>query len=149
MDFGQRAAVFLATGCCVGRIPWAPGTFGTLLGLPLSFFLSRISLFPAILGLVVFVLLAVWAAGKAESAFETQDPGSIVIDEVAGLLVTLVALPFTPRVVILGFVLFRVFDIVKPPPLRWMEKRLRGGWAVVADDIGAGVYSHILLRLVF
>lgn len=95
----------------------------------------------------VFVLPAVWIAGRAEAALGRKDAPTIVIDEVAGMLVTLAGVPFSPGAVVAGFVLFRAFDVLKPWPARLIERRLPGGWGVVLDDVAAGVYGNLTLQL--
>ena len=147
MNFWEKSVVFLATGATVGLIPVAPGTFGTLLGIPVGFLLSGISLPIAIALLCVFIALAVWIAGSAERIYAQKDPGRIVIDEIAGMAVALVGLPFNTGMVVAAFVLFRVLDILKPPPIRWVESRLTGGAGVVMDDIVAGVMANLILRV--
>ncbi|MDY6950783.1 MAG: phosphatidylglycerophosphatase A [Thermodesulfobacteriota bacterium] len=144
----ERSVVFLATGAYVGRIPVASGTFGTLVALPLCFLLSLLSPVQGVLFIVLFVGCAVWIAGEAEKIFEQKDSRLIVIDEVAGFLVTLFLIPWSTETVIGGFLLFRVMDIAKPFPIRKLETGLPGGWGVVGDDVLAGVYANVLLRVV-
>lgn len=146
MRFWDNVAVFVATGGYVGKAPVAPGTFGTLIGLPLCYLLSffRTS---AAMGLTIAVIAgAVWAAHRAEAALGRHDPGCIVIDEIAGMAVTLLGLPFTPISAVTGFALFRVFDIAKPPPVRTLDRRVPGGLGVVADDVAAGILANLVLR---
>ena len=147
MILKQRAALFLATGGYVGMIPIAPGTFGSMVGLPILFGFSKISLPMAILLTLIIILGAVWAAHHAERQLGTSDPGCIVIDEIAGMCVTLIGIPLTWTTGIAGFFLFRLFDIIKPPPVRQLERRLKGGWGVVMDDVAAGVMAHMVLRI--
>ena len=147
MKLREDAVMFLATGFYIGNIPFAPGSFGSLIGLPLAFALTGISLVPAVLCTLLFIFFAVYIADAAEKAIEQNDPGCIVIDEAAGMMVTLIGLPFNPITVVIGFVLFRVLDILKPFPIRNLEKRVPGGWGVVADDVAAGVIANILLRV--
>jgi phosphatidylglycerophosphatase A len=96
---------------------------------------------------LVFVAFAAWVAGRAEILLEDRDPRPIVIDEMAGFLISLLWLPLKPLTLCLGFALFRLFDIVKPPPISSVEKRMRGGWGVVIDDVLAGVFTNVVLRL--
>lgn len=96
--------------------------------------------------LPALILVGVWASGRAERSWG-RDPGRVVIDEIAGALVTVATLPPTLPVIWTGFFLFRAFDILKPPPIRWCE-RLPGGWGVMADDIAAGLASNLALRLI-
>ncbi len=147
MNFRDKAAVFLATGFYVGNIPLAPGTFGSLLGLPLCFFLTGIPMPAAILAGLLFIGLAVWIADHAAQVLKRKDPGCIVIDEIAGLVVTLIGVPFQMTTVIIGFVLFRFFDILKPYPIRMIDRRLSGGFGIVADDVVAGIFANITIRI--
>ena len=90
---------------------------------------------------------AVWIAQIAEQQLNRKDPGCIVIDEIVGQSIALFHLPLTWRHLPAGFLLFRLFDIAKPPPARYLESRLSGGWGVVLDDVAAGIMAHIVLRL--
>ena len=148
MKFRERAVLFLATGFFVGTIPFAPGTFGSIIGLPVCFLISRLNIFLSLLWTLLFIFFAIWVAGAAVRILNKEDPGEIVIDEIAGLIVTFAGVPFTVKTAIVGFVIFRAFDILKPFPIRTLEKRVAGGPGVVLDDVMAGIYSNIILRLV-
>jgi len=148
MHFKEKAALFLATGCFVGNIPFAPGTFGSLLGIPLCFVLSKINLLFASLCIIFFIVFAMWTAQLAERILQQTDPGNIVIDEMAGMTVAFIGLPLNLRSVVTGFIIFRILDIFKPFPIRRIERRLSGGAGVVLDDVVAGIYSNLVLRLV-
>ena len=139
--------MFLATGAHVGRIPFAPGTFGSLVGLPIVYLLSRTEWAVASIMTAILVLFSVFVAHAAEQQLNSKDPGCIVIDEIAGMCVTMLAIPLTLNTAIAGFFLFRLFDVIKPPPARFMERRLHGGWGVVMDDVVAGVMANIVLRI--
>jgi phosphatidylglycerophosphatase A len=144
-------SVWIATSLGAGYFPVAPGTAGSVVGLALVIALRQTSLGTAGLGIslaamaaVVFAL-GVWSAGKAEKAFGRVDPGQVVIDEVLGQIITFIATPRIPRVgLIAGFILFRVFDIIKPFPAGRAE-RFPGGWGIMLDDVVAGFYSLIVL----
>jgi phosphatidylglycerophosphatase A len=146
MNLRDRSVMFLATGFSVGRLPMAPGTFGSLLGLPLWLGISVLEPLAAWMVLALFIGCAVWICQRAEQLLEAKDPGCIVIDEVAGMAVTLMGLPVSAPVAAGGFFLFRVLDITKPPPIRFLERRLQGGAGVVFDDIAAGIMGNVLLR---
>lgn len=148
MRFREKAVIFLATGGFVGNIPFAPGTFGSLLGIALCYAFSKISIPWAIFATLLVIAVAVWTAQVAERVLSKKDPGCIVIDEIAGMAVTLVGVPFHLTSVVLGFFLFRILDIAKPFPIRTLERRLSGGAGVVFDDVAAGIYSNILVRLI-
>jgi phosphatidylglycerophosphatase A len=147
MILNPKAVMFLATGAHVGRIPFASGTFGSLVGLPIVWLLSRINWPPALILTVILVLFSVWVAHLAEQQLKAKDPGCIVIDEIAGMCVTMLAIPLTWSTGLAGFLLFRIFDVIKPPPARQVEKRLHGGWGVVMDDVVAGIMANVALRI--
>lgn len=147
MILKPHAVMFLATGGYVGRIPVASGTFGSLLGFPLVFLFAMTDWPVAALLNGVLIVTAAWVAAEAEKLLQTKDPGCIVIDEIAGMCVTMLAIPLTITTGLAGFFLFRVFDVIKPPPARQMEKMLKGGWGVVMDDVIAGIMANITLRV--
>ena len=147
MNLTNKAAVFLATGFYIGKIPLAPGTFGSLIGLPLCFLLAKIQLSAAIIAVLLIIALAIWISNVAERTLERKDPGCIVIDEIAGMVVTLIGLPFNLTTATIGFILFRILDILKPFPIRILDKRLPGGLGIVADDVVAGIFANILIRI--
>jgi len=142
-----NAVMFLATGGYVGHAPFASGTFGSLVGLPIVYLLSKTNWALALILVIGLVLGAVWVAHKAESALKAKDPGCIVIDEIAGMCVTMLFIPLTLATGLAGFFLFRLFDVIKPPPVRQMERNLHGGWGVVMDDVVAGIMANIVLQL--
>jgi|YelNatPaOPRAMG01_1025707.scaffolds.fasta_scaffold45755_2 phosphatidylglycerophosphatase A len=128
-------------------MPVAPGTFGNLWGLPIAYALSGLTLGPQVLVLSGMILAAVFLAGRCEKILGEKDPSLVVVDEIVGYCTTLVGLPFSWKLAVIGFFVFRFLDIVKPFPVRSMERRLPGGWGVVMDDVLAGVYGQVLLRL--
>ncbi|CAB5094034.1 Phosphatidylglycerophosphatase A (EC [Olavius algarvensis associated proteobacterium Delta 3] len=147
MNFRHRLVLILATGGYVGRIPIASGTFGSLLGIPICFALSKTPWMAAALFVLAFTLASMWVADEAEKALGRKDPGDIVIDEIAGMVISLFALSFTASTVVVGFLMFRVLDIIKPPPIRQAERYFPGGVGVVMDDVMAGAVTNILLRI--
>jgi phosphatidylglycerophosphatase A len=147
MNFKEQSVMFLATGFWVGNIPFAPGTFGSLIGLPFCFFLSGIELPLAMVLAVLFIFFSIGIAHAAEKITRRKDPGCIVIDEIAGMLMTLIGLPFNLITFAVGFIVFRILDILKPFPIRALDKRISGGVGVVADDVVAGIFANCLLRL--
>jgi phosphatidylglycerophosphatase A len=143
----KALAVFLASFGYVGYFPIAPGTAGSAAALPLFVAIRWIDIPAVELGAIVAVFaLGVWAAHGTEIALGRKDPGIVVIDEVLGMLITLALLPVSIWGVILGFLFFRVFDVVKPFPAAQLE-HIHGGMGIMADDAVAGVYAHLLLRL--
>lgn len=147
MILKPKAVMFLATGAHVGRIPFASGTFGSLVGLPIVYLLSKADWAVALILTVILILFSVRVAHLAERQLKAKDPGCIVIDEIAGMCVTMLAIPLTLTTGIAGFFLFRIFDVIKPPPARQVERRLQGGWGVVMDDVVAGVMANVVLRI--
>jgi len=145
---GEKCVVMLATGCYAGYIPIASGTFGTLIAIPLCYLVSRLDPLQAILLLGLFTGFAVWMSGEAEELFNSKDSSLIVIDEMAGFLVTLFLIPWSVKSVVIGFFLFRLLDIAKPFPIRRIERKVRGGWGVVGDDLLAGIYANVILRVI-
>jgi phosphatidylglycerophosphatase A len=145
----RNLVLFAATGAGSGYLPVAPGTAGALVGVALwsVFAWGLAATAPALLGITVLLTgLGIWAAGRAEGLLGHKDDQRITIDEVAGVLTALLFLPARLDVVVLAFVLFRVFDIWKPPPVRAAE-RLGGGLGVMADDIVAGLYANLIGQL--
>ena len=147
MNYKQKSVMFIATGCFIGNISFAPGTLGSILGLALCFLLSKIEFWVALGLTILFVLFAMWMAHEAETILKAEDPGCIVIDEMAGMLVTLIGLPFNMISVLTGFLVFRILDILKPYPIRFLERKLSGGIGIVMDDIAAGIMGNIILRV--
>ena len=147
MKLRERAVLFVATGFFVGNLPFAPGTFGSLIGLPLCFLLSRLDLLKSLICILIFILFAMGIASAAEKIIKQRDPGQIVIDEIAGLMVTLAGLPFNLKTALAGFIIFRVFDILKPFPIRMLDRRVGGGSGIVLDDVMAGIYGNLIIRL--
>ncbi len=144
----RRLAIVLATWWGVGYSPIAPGTAGTIAAIPFFLLLSLLPLsvyLPCVLGIG---LVACWAAGEAERIFQEQDSKRIVIDEAVGFFITMTALPRSWPYLIGGFCLFRCFDILKPPPIRLIERKVKGGYGVVLDDVLAGIYAQISLRII-
>jgi phosphatidylglycerophosphatase A len=143
-----RLAVFLATAGYSGYFPVAPGTVGSAVGL-LVYALVRWAQSPLVEVVVILGLFAagVWAGTIAERYFGGIDPGPIVLDEVVGMLITLAFVPVGVTGAMTGFVLFRLFDVIKPFPSARLEK-LHGGLGVMADDAMAAVYANLALRLV-
>jgi phosphatidylglycerophosphatase A len=135
----------VATAGGVGYAPLAPGTAGSLLA-ALVLWLVPFSRPGLVLFFVAVTVAGLWAAGRAERALGSKDPGPIVIDEVAGMALTALASPLTPATLAVGFLLFRLFDIVKPPPARAIQ-RWPGGPGIMADDLVAGLYALAVLVL--
>lgn len=143
----RRLIIILATWGGTGYSPLASGTVGTLAAIPLYLLLAGLSL-PLYLALLLpFGWFACWVSGKAEGIFHEQDSGKIVIDEVVGYLVTMAGVPLSWQGVLLGFFLFRFFDITKIPPARFFDRQMKNGYGVVLDDVVAGLYACLTLHL--
>lgn len=140
--------ILTATWGGSGYSPFASGTVGTLAAIPLYLLLARLPQYLYLITLVAFFFFACWVSGEAERIFDEKDSGKIVIDEVIGYLVTMAAVAPSWTNVIVGFFLFRFFDIVKVAPARYFDRQMKNGWGVVLDDVVAGCYSCVLLYLV-
>jgi phosphatidylglycerophosphatase A len=136
----------LATGFGAGYSPIIPGTAGTLVGVPLYMLLAPMGIVAVALALLSAVLVGVYAAGRMERLSGKQDPGTVVIDEIAGYLLTMIGSPADFFHLTAGFFLFRLFDVLKPPPARQAEKRLSGGTGIMIDDLLAACYAWLCLR---
>ena len=147
----RNLVLFVATGAGSGYSPFASGTVGSVVGLALFALVAwplGLSMPWIAAGLIPLTALAIWTAGEAERIFARKDDGRITIDEVAGMWVTLIALPVRIEVLVAGFFLFRFFDILKPPPARQLE-HLGGGTGIVADDLMAGLYANLAGQLLW
>jgi phosphatidylglycerophosphatase A len=142
--------VFLATGAYSGYAPVASGTVGSIAALPLIYLfvqLWRVSPVAQMSTLILAVVGACWVAGAAEQYLGEHDSGKIVIDEIIGFLTATAFLDLTLMHLAVAFFLFRLFDILKPPPARYFDEKVPGGPGVVLDDVFAGIYANILVRI--
>jgi phosphatidylglycerophosphatase A len=142
-------AKLVATFFGVGLSPKAPGTMGTLATIPLAIFLLWAGPFYMMGFIVLFLPLAIYAADIHQKNLSIEDPQEIVIDEVFGFLITMTWLPITWQSVAAGFCLFRVLDIWKPFPIGYLDRKVPGGFGVMADDIAAGLIANVLLQIVY
>lgn len=131
----------------LGYAPIAPGTFGTLAGLPLWWAMSSFAWWWQLAFVVVLTGVSIGFAGLAERIYGEHDTGKIVIDEVAGMCVSVIGIPFGWPEVLIAFLLFRIMDIVKPPPARWLDDNVPGGLGVVIDDVVAGLFALMLMHV--
>ncbi len=138
---------FLAFGFGSGLLPKAPGTWGTLIAIPIWFLLAQLSLEYYLLVTVLLSFLGVWLCGVSSKKLGVHDHGGIVWDEICGYLVTMIALPVTWYWALAGFILFRFFDIVKPWPIKILDKKVKGGFGIMIDDIIAGGLAAVILQL--
>jgi phosphatidylglycerophosphatase A len=148
--FSRFSIRLIASGFFSGHIPFAPGTMGTIAAIPLYLLLvgnlQRWWYAGAVLALT---LVAIWISGLAEKIYGRKDPPQVVIDEIAGFMLTMTAVPPRALYIVMGFILFRVFDILKPQPAAWINDRVRGGSGIVLDDIVAGLYANIILQFLY
>jgi len=138
---------FIAFGFGVGTIPIAPGTFGTLIAVPFYLFLSTYSNTTYLIITILFTVFSVWLCEKVSREIHIQDHQGMCIDEIVGYLVTMLYAPYGWGWIILGFILFRIFDIWKPWPIRQIDHQMQNGFGMILDDTIAGIYSMILIQL--
>lgn len=134
---------FLALGFGSGLAAKAPGTFGTLAAVPLYLLMAQLPLSWYLAVTLVCVLAGIYICDKAAKDMGVHDHGAIVWDEVAGLLITMIAAPAGVLWLVVGFVLFRLFDIIKPWPIRWLDAKVEGGFGIMIDDVLAGIFALI------
>jgi phosphatidylglycerophosphatase A len=145
----DRLVCFLASGAYVGYVPWAPGTFGSLLALPLLVALASAPWPAAGTALLIALAsaLAMPVCGRAGRVWGQTDSSRIVLDEVCGMLIAGAFLPITVRHLGAAFLVFRLFDIVKPFPASHFDRHVKNGLGVVADDLVAGIYANLVVRM--
>lgn len=145
----SHPARLLATWFGVGHLPKAPGTWGSLAALPFAWAIVDLGgQFFLLIAATIALVAGIWAASVLERTDGTKDPGHIVIDEVAGQWLTLVPVVPDPLLYGIGFILFRIADILKPWPANWLDRNLSGGAGVMLDDIAAGAYAGVVLYLI-
>jgi phosphatidylglycerophosphatase A len=142
----RHPATLIATWFGIGLSPIAPGTCGSLVALPIAWAIRMVWGAPG-LAVACGVVFAVgwWASAAIVKASEVQDPGAVVVDEVVGQWLVLLAAPLDPAAWVLGFLLFRLFDIWKPWPVRWADRHIKGGLGIMLDDIAAAGYAGAVL----
>jgi len=145
----DRLIMALATGCYVGMIPKAPGTWGSLAAFLPWFLIKDLSLTAYITLLAVLFVIGFFVSGSAEKILDRPDAGPIVIDEILGMFITLTLAPAHPAAWVLGFILFRAFDIFKPFPVSWFDRKIHGGIGIMMDDVIAGLYAFCSLQLLW
>ncbi|MDR0782004.1 MAG: phosphatidylglycerophosphatase A [Pseudomonadales bacterium] len=139
---------FVAFGFGSGLAPRAPGTFGTLAAVPCYLVLHHYLPLPYYLVMLVLAFgVGTWLCGRTAQAMGVHDPGGIVWDEFVGFWLTMVLAPPGWLWVVLGFVLFRFFDVLKPFPINWLDRRIKGGLGIMLDDVVAGLFAWLCLQL--
>jgi len=146
-NFIDKVALILSIWFGAGLFPGMPGTFGTAGAIPLYLLIDFLHTRYQALFLLILIIGAIWSSHRSQCILGTVDPGAIVIDEVAGFLLIIIFIPFTLRNLIAAFFLFRFFDILKPPPIKMIEKKVKGGLGIVLDDLVAGLYAYLSLRV--
>ena len=143
----SHPAHFLAFGFGAGLAPKAPGTFGTLIAIPIFILMGLFLGHTAYIILTVaLIVLGIWICGVTDKTLGTSDHGAIVWDEITGYLLTMFMAPVTWWSILGGFLLFRLFDIVKPFPISWFDEHLKGGVGTMLDDVLAGIYAWFCLQ---
>jgi phosphatidylglycerophosphatase A len=137
---------FLALGFGSGLIPMMPGTFGSLAAIPILIAMSFVEFEFFIAITIASFLVGIYLCAKTARDLKTPDHGSIVWDEIAGMMVTFIAIPITPITLVIGFLLFRFFDILKPWPIRFFDERVHGGFGIMIDDIVAGAIACLCIH---
>jgi phosphatidylglycerophosphatase A len=147
MNIFRDPVLFVAFGFGAGLAKKAPGTCGTLVGIPI--YLLLVATGPAfyVVSLGALTVGGIWICQKASDRLGVHDHQGIVLDEIVGFLITMVAVPVSWQTILIGFVLFRLFDIVKPWPIRIVDERVRGGLGIMMDDVLAGVLAALVLQL--
>ena len=137
----------LAVGLGSGLAPFAPGTFGTLVAIPFYLLLQPLSLSVYLGVLLLLIVVSIYICGESARQLKTHDHSGIVLDEICGYLVTMIWVPDSWLWLVLGFLLFRLFDIWKPWPIGLVDRKVQGGLGIVIDDVLAGVFAAICLQL--
>ena len=135
---------FLSFGLGSGLSPFAPGTIGTILAIPIAWFMNQTSIDYRITLLSFFIVLGIYLCGRSAILFKDHDHSSIVFDEIVGMLDPLLFIPFTVRNVLFCFCLFRFFDILKPWPISFFDRSFRGGFGIMIDDLIAGLFTFLV-----
>jgi len=148
VDLIYKTALILSSWFGIGLIPKMPGTVATLAAIPISIVMNHLGLFFGGLLLAISMIAAFWSSGVTERLLGRDDPSEVVIDEVVGFLLTIYLLPVSWLSITLGFMMFRFFDILKPFPIKRLE-RVGGGTGVVLDDLVAGIYAALSINIVF
>ena len=139
---------FLAFGLGSGAAPWAPGTFGTLAAVPLYLLLAQLPLHYYLVAMVASFAIGVWLCEVTAKDLGVHDHGGIVWDEFVGYWLTMIVAPPGWMWVLIGFLLFRFFDILKPFPISWLDKHVKGGLGIMIDDVVAGGFAWFCLQLI-
>lgn len=143
----QNPLHFIAFGFGSGALPRAPGTWGTLFAIPFYLALRDLNHFSYFIIITLIIFTSIWICDRVEKEMHVHDHQGMCLDEIVGYLVTMFAAPYGIKWVVIGFLLFRLFDIWKPYPIRLIDEKVSGGAGVILDDVLAGLYSCIILHL--
>jgi phosphatidylglycerophosphatase A len=144
----RRPICFLGLGFGSGLAPKAPGTFGTLAAVPIVWGMQSLSLTNYLLVTLIAFIVGIWICQQSAQWLQMEDPSAVVWDEIVGYMVTMIAAPQGWEWLVLGFILFRIFDIWKPWPIKWADQKLHGGFGIMVDDVIAGVFALILIQCI-
>jgi len=147
-DFSEKIILVFATWFGAGFIPFAPGTWGSIVALPFAAGAYSLGFFYSCLSLTLIFIFSILVSGTASKILKRDDPSPVVIDEVAGIFVTLFLIPISWVSITAGFILFRIFDIFKPFPIGLIDRKVKGGTGIVLDDIMAGIFANVCLRII-
>jgi phosphatidylglycerophosphatase A len=140
---------FLALGFGSGLAPKAPGTFGTLAAVPIYLLMASLTTNVYAVLVLVMTIAGIYICGKAAADAGVHDHGAIVWDEIVGYLITMFMIPLSWQSVVVGFILFRIFDIFKPWPISFVDKKMGGGFGIMFDDVLAGLFALVCMHFIF
>ena len=143
----RNSVHFLAFGFGSGAMPFAPGTFGTLVAVPVYLFMRPLDLWLYLLITLLLGIVGVYLCHVTARDLGVHDHSGIVWDEIVGYLITMIAAPPGWHMIVLGFILFRLFDILKPWPIGWVDRRVQGGVGIMLDDVLAGIFAALVLQI--
>lgn len=140
---------FIAFGFGSGTIPIAPGTFGTLAAIPFYLLLRPLPLSLYVLFTIFFIAASSWLCERVSREIQSHDHPGMCIDEFVGFFVTMINAPHGWTWIILGFLLFRIFDIWKPGPIKWLDEKIHGGFGMILDDVVAGLFAMVIIQIIY
>lgn len=144
----QDPLQFIAFGFGSGTLPFAPGTFGTLFAIPFYLLIQHTPPLIYLAIVVILTVLSIWICDKVSKEIEVDDHQGMCLDEFIGFFVTMFAAPHGWIWIVIGFILFRIFDIWKPFPIRYIDEKIHGGFGMILDDVCAGIYSCLLIHII-
>ncbi|RKZ77662.1 MAG: phosphatidylglycerophosphatase A [Gammaproteobacteria bacterium] len=145
----KRPACFLGLGFGSGLAPKAPGTFGTIAAIPIYWLIKDLPTVVYLVIILVAFIAGIWICQQSADWIGKDDPSAVVWDEIVGYLITMIVAPSGWQWLLLGFVLFRFFDIVKPWPISWADRSLHGGFGIIVDDVIAGLFAWATMQIIY